>query len=346
MKQEEKTNIYYDEDGDLSLLDNRTIAVIGYGNQGRSQALNLRDSGVEDVIVGNIKDESWEQAEEDGFDVYTISEAASKADVLFILIPDEIAPKVYESEIKPNLEEGNVLNFASGYNITYDFIEPPEFVDVVMVAPRMVGKMVRDLYEEGDGAPSFLAVEQDYSGEAKDIAIALAKGIGSTKAGVIEVTFDMETKSDLLSEQGLIPLIFNAFIAKYQIEVEEGLPPEAALLELYLSREMAQTLDEMAKMGILGQLPLHSRTSQYGQLSRTDDLVEGRAEDLNLSEMKEYMKKQLDKIDNGNFAREWTTEQETGYPSLKRLYKKYWNSDFIKDEQKTMEKLGLKEEKE
>lgn len=151
-------NIYKDEDADLSILESSTIAIIGYGNQGRAQALNLKESGVENVIIGNIEDESWEQAKDDGFEVYSIPEAAKQADILFNLIPDEVQPEVYKSDIEPNLVEGDVLNFASGYNITYDLIEPPEHVDVIMIAPRMIGSMVRQLYKEGDGAPSFLFI--------------------------------------------------------------------------------------------------------------------------------------------------------------------------------------------
>lgn len=345
-EEEEETTIYYEGDGDLSVLEDKTIAIIGYGNQGRAQGMNMMESGIDDIIVGNIKDESWDQAEEDGFDVYTIEEASKKADIIFMLLPDEVAPEVYRDEIEPHLEEGNVLNFASGYNITYGLIEPPEYVDVVMIAPRMIGSMVRELYKKGSGAPSFLAVNQDYSGEAEDIAVALGEGIGSTRSGIIKGTFDMETKSDLLMEQGLIPLFLNAMIAKYELEVEEGVPPEAALLELYLSKEMGYIFEVMAEQGILGQMPLHSQTSQYGQLSRTDELKEGEADEVDYDDIKAFMKRQLNNISTGHFAREWSSEQEMGYPAFKRLFDKYEKSDFIQDEQMTMEKLGLKDEEE
>lgn len=337
-----ETNIYYDSDASLDYLRNRNMAVIGYGNQGRAQALNMRDSGVENIIVGNIKDESWDQAEEDGFQVYSISEAAERGDVLFILVPDEVAPDVFESEILDNLEENDVLNFASGYNVTFDFIRPPDYVDVTMVAPRMIGDTVRGLYKDGDGAPALLAVNQNHSGKARKIALAIAKAIGSTRSGVIEGTFEMETKCDLLTEQGLFPVILNALMAKHELEIEEGLPPELVLTEEYLSREIAYIFEEMAKRGVLGQMPLHSRTSQYGQLSRTDQIYEGESK-LDYGTIRSFMKEQLNKIDTGKFAREWSTEQEHGRPSFKRLYKKYRDSKFIKDEQRTMERLGLKE---
>ncbi|KXA92146.1 ketol-acid reductoisomerase [candidate division MSBL1 archaeon SCGC-AAA259E17] len=338
------SKIYRDDDASLKYLEDKTVSIIGYGNQGRAQALNMRDSGVEDIIVGNIQDESWEQAEKDGFDVYEISEASEKGDIVFMLIPDEVAPEVYRGKIKENLEEHNVLHFASGYNITYSFIEPPENVDVTMVAPRMIGETVRGLYEKGDGAPALFAVNQDSSGDAKEIALAISKAIGATRSGTIEGTFEMETKTDLLSEQGLIPVFISALMAKYEVELGEGIPPELILTEEYLSREIAHIFEQMAKKGILGQLPLHSRTSQYGTLSRLDEIKEGETESLDFDSIKKFMKKQMNKIDTGKFAREWSSEQEHDRPSFKRLYNKYENSDFIEDEQETMEKLGLKEE--
>ena len=246
--------IYQDGDADLAVLQGKTIAIIGYGNQGRSQALNMRDSGLKEVIVGSIEDESWKQAEADGFAVHSIKEASQKGDILFILLPDEVAPDIYREEIEPGLKKGDVLNFASGYNITFGEIEPPDGVDVIMVAPRMIGAVVRELYERGKGAPAFLAVERDYSGQAKDIALALSKGIGATRAGVIEVTFDMETKMDLLSEQAIGPIIFAAMMAKYELEIAEGIPPAAVLMELYLSGELSHVFGLMAKRGIVTQV--------------------------------------------------------------------------------------------
>lgn len=340
-----KDYIYKDEEVNLSVIEEKTVAIIGYGNQGRAQALNLRDSGLKNIIVGNREDECREQAKEEGFDVYSIAGASKKADILFFLVPDEIQPQIYRSEIEENLQKENVLNFASGYNITYEAIEPPEYVDVIMIAPRMIGTMVRELYKNDDGAPSFLAVNQDYSGQAKEIALALGKGIGSTRSGLIEIdSFALETKSDLLMEQGLLPLFLNIMIAKYELELEEGMPPEGALLELYLSKELGYIFEKMAEMGIIGQMPLHSRTSQYGQLSRTDEIFEGEADKIDYESIKEFMKKQLKNINNGKFAREWGTEQERGYPVFKRLLKKYQNSEMIKEEQKAIKQLGLGED--
>jgi ketol-acid reductoisomerase len=336
--------IYQDGDANLAVLQGKTIAIIGYGNQGRSQALNMRDSGLKEVIVGNVKDESWKQARADGFAVHSIKDASQKGDILFILLPDEVAPEIYREEIEPGLEEGNVLNFASGYNITFGEIESPGDVDVIMVAPRMIGAVVRELYERGKGAPAFLAVEQDYSGKAKEIGLALSKGIGATRAGVIEVTFDMETKMDLLSEQTFGPIIFAAMMAKYELEVAEGIPPAAVLMELYLSGEISHVFGLMAKQGVLAQMDLHSQTSQYGQLSRLDEIIEGLRDEVNLEGIKKFMKRQLANIDSGKFAQEWRSERREGYPVFKRLFKKYRNSPFIKEEQDTIEKLGLKGE--
>lgn len=324
------TTIYSDEDADLSVLDDRTVAIIGYGNQGRSQALNLRDSGV-DVVVGNRGDEYQVEAQEDGFEVATIPEAVEEGDITMLLIPDEVAPAVYESDIEMNLADGDALCFAHGYNISYSLIEPPSSIDVFLVAPRMGGWAVRSLYESGDGFPSILAVDQDATGEAHDLALAISKGLGSTRAGVIEGTFDMETITDLLTEQALFPIILSAFLAKFQVEREFGIPEEIILSELYLSHEFAEIFEAMAREGFMGQLPDHSRTSQYGQLSRFDEFDD--------EPLVEFTEEQLRRIDSASFAREWHTEQELGRPGLDRLYEKYKKSDFFKAERRTREQL-------
>lgn len=204
--------VYYDQDGHIEAIQDKVIAIIGYGNQGRSQALNMRDSGAKHIIVGSIHDESWNTANADGFQTYSIAEAAKKADILFLLLPDEVAPEIYEKDIAPNLHPGAALNFASGYNITYGFIKPAADLDVIMVAPRMIGKGVRETYENGTGFPTFVVINQDATGHAKEIAVGLAKALGSTKAGAIEVTFNDETYLDLMSEQAIWPLIMNVMV--------------------------------------------------------------------------------------------------------------------------------------
>ena len=192
-----------DEDADLGPLLDKTVAVVGYGNQGRAQALNLRDSGVE-VIVGSVRDEGADRAEADGFRVLPIGEASEAADAIALLVPDEVQRSVYDADIAPRLAEGKVLDFAHGYNIHFGFIRPPNFVDVILVAPRMIGVNVRRSFEHGAGVPAYIAVAQDASGRARDLALAWAKGIGATRAGVLETTFKEETETDLFGEQSIL----------------------------------------------------------------------------------------------------------------------------------------------
>jgi ketol-acid reductoisomerase len=327
-----ETTVYYDSDADLSVLDDWTVAVIGYGSQGRSQALNMRDSGVS-VIVGNRSDEYRDHAEEDGFEAYSINDAATRGDIVCLLVPDEIAPEVFAREIEPELSEGDTVYVSHGYNLSYDLLGTPETVDVVMVAPRMGGPAVRTLYESGRGFPSVMAVEQDHTGEAQMTALALAKAIGSTRAGVVEGTADMETVTDLLTEQALFPIFINAMRAKYEVEVAYGIPPEIVLTELYLSGEMAEIFDEMAIEGFLDQLPFHSTTSQYGQLSRMDA--------FDPEPLRAFIEEQLRHIDNGGFAREWSAERSLDRPGLKRLYAKYRDSEFFQAERETRKRLDL-----
>lgn len=302
--------IYHDPDADLSLLEGLTIAVIGYGNQGRSQALNLRDSGL-DVVVGNRDDDYAQQAREDGFTVLPIDQAAAQADIVLLLIPDEIAPDVFERAIGPRLDGGDVLVLSSGYNIAFDCLTPPPEVDVVLVAPRMIGAGVRDLYVAGQGFPSFIGVAQDVSGQAKEMALAVAKGIGSTRAGVVEVTFAQEAELDLFTEQCFGPAFGSVLTTAIDLLLEEGYPPEAVLLELYMSGEFAYTLAKIAEMGMVEQSQLHSRTSQYGSMSR--------GMRFRLPELRERMMEGLEEIRSGAFAEEWAAEQEEGSPTLEVL---------------------------
>jgi ketol-acid reductoisomerase len=330
---ETETTVYHDEDADLSVLNGRTIAIVGYGNQGRAQALNLRDSGVSDVVVGNRADESRQQAREDGFEASDIPTAVDRADVVFLLVPDEVAPDVYEEAVAPNLDPGDLVNFASGFNVTYGYIDPADDVDVVLLAPRMIGTMVRDLYEAGRGVPALLAVHQDATGAARDVALGLAKGIGSTRSGVVESTFEAETTTDLLSEQALFPLFVHAIMAKYRAEVDAGIPPEVVLLESYLSREMAYIFEQAATRGMIEQLELHSRTSQYGQLDGLASFDPG--------PMDEFVQERLAAIQSGAFAEEWREERERDTPRLDALFEEYRDSELIRREQETMETLGL-----
>jgi ketol-acid reductoisomerase len=302
--------VYHDQDADLSLLEGRRIAVIGYGNQGRAQALNLRDSGLE-VVIGNREDGYAERAREDGLQVLAIDQASVEADVVMMLIPDEVAPAIFEAQIAPHLAEGKVLVFASGYNVAFDFITPPPSVDMVLVAPRMIGAGVRDLYVAGRGFPSFIGVAQDHSGQARELALALAKGIGSTRTGVVEVTFAQEAELDLFTEQCFGPAFGLVLTTSIDLLLEEGYPPEAVLLELYMSGEFAYTLGKMAELGVVEQSTLHSPTSQYGSMSRGMRFM--------LPELRTRMREGLEEIRSGQFAQEWAAEHAAGAPTLEAL---------------------------
>lgn len=329
------STVYHDDDASFTPLDGRTVAVLGYGNQGRSQALNMRDSGV-NVIVGNRADESRERAGEDGFDAYSMAEATARADVVLFLVPDEVQPTVYERDVAPNLDDDDTLVFASGYNVTYDHIEFDADLDVVLVAPRMIGAVVRELYEDDRGAPALLAVHRDASGQASERALAVAKAIGCTRSGVVETDFETETRTDLLSEQGLFPVFAGALLARLEVESEAGVPPAVTLLESYLSREMAHIFEKCATEGLLAQMDLHSRTSQYGQLRGLDA--------FDREPIREFMRERLAAIDDGSFAAEWTAEQNAGFERFEHLRRQYAGSPFVETEQATLDAFGLREE--
>ena len=325
-------NIYYDQDANLELITDKTVAIIGYGNQGRSQALNMRDSGVKHVIVGSRHDESFDQANEDGFMVYSIEDAAKKADIIFLLLPDEVAPEIYEKQIAPYLEPRNVLNFASAYNITFKRITPAPYLDVVMAAPRMIGKGVRELYEKGEGSPAFVGVHQDASGQALEYGKALCKAIGATRKGAIEVTFDDETCLDLMAEQGTWPIIYNVFVEAFKLEVEMGHPEEAVLMEMYLSKEPAVMMQKAAEVGFFKQLPFHSHTSQYGQLIGFND--------VDTTEIREFLRNRYQRIKDGVFAKEWDEEQHTNHLStLNKLEDEAFNCEFSQAEARLKSRL-------
>jgi ketol-acid reductoisomerase len=303
-------NVIRDEDVTLDVLQSRTIGIIGYGNQGRAQALNLRDSGVR-VIVGSIRDEGAERAEAEGFAVCSIGEACDAADILGLLIPDEIQRDVYHSTIAERLRPGQVLDFAHGYNIHFGKIRPPDGVDVIMVAPRMIGVNVRRSFTGGSGVPAYVAVAQDASGRAREIALAWAKGIGATRAGVLETTFADETVLDLFMEQGVWPIIIRDLLLSFEVLVEDGFPAEMVALELYGSGEAAEIFHQMARRGMIRQMRLHSQTSQYGSLSRAERMLPEEARDR--------LRRALEEIRSGRFADEWSKEQESGYPRFQEL---------------------------
>ncbi len=305
--------MYYDFDADLSNLKGKTVAVLGYGSQGHAQAQNLKESGV-DVIVGLRKgSSSWEKAEAAGIKVYTIAEAAEKADVIQVLLPDEKQAEVYKKEIAQGLKAGKALVFSHGFNIHYGQIVPPQDVDVFMVAPKGPGHMVRRLYTEGTGIPGLVAVYQDASGKAMDLALAYAKGIGCTRAGVLQTTFKEETETDLFGEQcvlcgGLTELIR----AGFDTLVEAGYQPESAYFEV--CHELKLIIDLIYEGGIANMRYSISDTAEYG------DMMIGRR--LITQETRKEMKKALGEIQDGTFAKEWILENMAGRPkynAMKRI---------------------------
>ena len=285
--------VYHDEDADLAALAGDTIAVVGYGNQGRSQALNLHDSGLR-VVVGNVDDAARTRAASEGFEVLAVGEAAARADVVMLLIPDEVMPEVYARDVAPGLRAGDCVCFASGYNIAFDLIAPAKEQDVVLVAPRMIGPGVRERYLQGKGFPSFVAVHHDASGRAKARMLALAKGIGSTRAGCLELTMAQEAHLDLFTEQGFGPTFGLALRQSIELLVEQGYPPEAVLMELYMSGELAYTAERFVDTGLVAQMDFHSHTSQYGSMTRSARLLD--------IDLKPRLLAALDDFRSGRFA--------------------------------------------
>lgn len=322
-------------DGDLSLLRDLTIAVIGYGNQGSVQAKILRENGL-NVIVGNVRDEYWRRAESDGFKVYEIREAVRRADAALLLVPDEVAPEVYYSEIDEELKRKSffILDFASGYNIAYGLIKPAPSADVVMVAPRMFAWGILERHKLGLGYPVLLGVAQNASGRAWDYALALAKGIGAIglPGGVaLKSSFEEEAFLDLLSEHTYIPLLIASIMAYFEVATKiYGASPEAAILELYASGELAEQAKAMAEEGLIEQLKHHSRTSQYGQLTRIR-----RYYDV----IREIVESEADEIWSGEFAREFAEEKYSGMILMNRLKEIFGSSDLVKVERKLLKAI-------
>ncbi len=313
---------YYEEDADLSHLKGKRIAVIGYGSQGRGQALNLRDSGL-DVIVGLRQGKSWKKAIEDGLDVYTVKEAAKQADMIQILLPDESQGAVYRAEIAPYLEEGNVLSFSHGFNIHYGQIVPPENVDVTMIAPKGPGSMVRRQYEDGKGVPALIAIHQDYTGKAKGIALAYARGIGATRAVVLETTFREETETDLFGEQAVLCGGTTALIkAGFETLVDAGYAPEMAYLEVL--HELKLIVDLIYEGGLTKMRSAISNTAQYGDLTRGPRVIG--------PEVYLAMQEILDEIQTGAFAKEWILENQVNRP--------VFNALTARDEEHLVEQVG------
>jgi len=305
--------IHYDDDVDMKVLNGRKIGIVGYGNQGRAQALNIRDSGYE-PMVANRDDEYKGKALGDGFEVRSISHVAKEADVLLFLIPDEVQPKVYHDRIGPYLKAGDVLCFASGYNVYYSTIEPPKDIGVIMVAPRMIGEAVRNLYRNGLGFPCLVAWQPDRGDQSVTAALALAKAIGATRLGAFESSFKEEVMIDLFAEQMLWPGIVKLCLLYFEKLIDNGCDPEVVATELHLSGEFVEIAKAMITHGFFEQLKLHSQTSQYGQLSRADRMAP--------PELLARVDKAMDEIASGGFHAEWVREQEDGKPNMRRLWQR------------------------
>ncbi|MEX0994914.1 MAG: ketol-acid reductoisomerase [Balneolaceae bacterium] len=303
---------YYNSDADLDVLSNKTVAVIGYGSQGHAHALNLKESGIH-VIVGLRKNSSSvQEAESNGLEVFEPAEAAKKGDIVMILIPDQFQKDFYEEHIEPNLEEGNALAFAHGFNIHFDQVVPPENVDVFMVAPKGPGHLVRRVYSEGSGVPCLFAVYQDYTGSTKDTALAYAKAIGGTRAGVLETTFEEETETDLFGEQAVLCGGVSELIkAGFETLTDAGYQPEIAYFECL--HELKLIVDLIYEGGIEGMYYSVSDTAEYGGLTRGTDVID--------VETRKRFKKILQNVQNGSFAKEWIEENKKGTPVLNDLRK-------------------------
>jgi ketol-acid reductoisomerase len=299
--------MYYDQDANLDLLAGKTVAIIGYGSQGHAHALNLKDSGV-NVVVGLYSgSKSVKKAEEAGLKVLSVAEAAKTADWIMILLPDEVQKTIYQAEIEPHLSEGKVLFFAHGFNINFAQIIPPPTVDVVMVAPKGPGHLVRRTYEQGQGVPALFAVFQDASGQARDRALAYAKGIGGTRAGVLETTFREETETDLFGEQVVLCGGLTALIkAGFDTLVEEGYQPELAYFECL--HEVKLIVDLIVEGGLAKMRDSISNTAEYGDLTRGPRIV--------TDETRAEMRKILREIQTGQFAREFVLENQAGKPGF------------------------------
>lgn len=306
--------LYYDSDADLGRLSNKTVAVLGYGSQGHAHALNLHESGVS-VVVGLRKESaSWKKAESEGLTVLETAEAAKKADIIMVLLPDEKQKEVYERDIAPNLQPGNALVFAHGFNIHFNQISPPAETGVFMVAPKGPGHLVRRVYTQGAGVPCLFAIHQDPDGTMRELALAYAKGIGGTRAGVIETTFEEETETDLFGEQavlcgGVTELINTGF----EVLVKAGYKPEIAYFECL--HEMKLIIDLMYEGGIAGMYHSVSDTAEFGGMTAGPKVID--------SGVRERMEQTLENIQNGTFARDWILENKAGRTSLEALRRKH-----------------------
>lgn len=303
-------NVYYDQDADLSLLEERKLAVIGYGSQGHAHALNLKDSGMNVRVGLRPSSASCGEAERAGLIVTSVAEAAARADVIMLLVPDQWQQSVYESDIAPHLEAGDTLAFAHGFNVHYGQISPPDSVNVMMIAPKGPGHLVRRSFEGGSGVPCLIAVHQDLSGDTKDLALAWAKGIGCTRAGALETNFKDETETDLFGEQAVLCGGSAELIkAGFETLVEAGYPAELAYFECL--HELKLIVDLYYEGGLSRMNYSVSDTAEYGGMTRGSSII--------TDETREEMRRILQDVQNGTFAKEWIEENQNGQPVMHRL---------------------------
>ncbi len=304
--------VYYDKDANLKILDGKTVAVLGYGSQGHAHALNLKDSGVSVIIGLHAGSRSRDVAQKDGFEVYTVAEAAKRADIIMFLMPDHLQADLYNNEVAPNMKDGAVLAFAHGFAIHYEQVVPAKGNDVFMIAPKGPGHIVRRMYTEGKGVPALVAVYQDASGKAMDIALAYGSGIGAGRSGIIQTTFKEETESDLFGEQAVLCGGVSELIkAGFETLVEAGYQPEIAYFECL--HEMKLIVDLIFEGGLSWMRYSVSDTAKYG-----DSVVGKRIVDENT---RWTMKEVLSEIQNGAFAKDWILENRAGRPMMKRWVK-------------------------
>ena len=308
--------IYYDADADMSVLDGKTVAVIGYGSQGRGQSLCLKDSGV-NVVIGARPGKSQDAAKADGHRVMDVQEAAKAGDVVMLLIPDHLQKQVYENDIAPNLTAGNALMFSHGFNIHYGLIEPADDIDVLLVAPKGPGPFVRRQFEEGKGVPSLIAIHQDATGNARKIGLAYAKGLGATRAAVYETSFREETETDLFGEQTVLCGGASELVrAGFETLTGAGYAPEMAYFECL--HELKLIVDLMYEKGITGMREAISDTAKWGDVTVGKRII--------TDETREEMKRVLADIQSGKFAREWMQENENGRPRYNQMLEEEANS--------------------
>jgi ketol-acid reductoisomerase len=302
--------MYYDDDADLTLLDGKTVAIIGFGSQGHAHAQNLKDSGV-DVVVGLREDSaSVQQAKDAGLEVLSVADAASRGDIVMMLVPDELHRQVWESDVRDGIGEGNLLLFGHGFSVLYGEVEPPPGVDVALAAPKGPGHLVRRQYTEGSGVPGLIAIHQDATGNAKALALAYAKGIGCTRGGVFDTTFKEETETDLFGEQAVLCGGASALVqAGFDTLVEAGYDPQMAYFECL--HELKLIVDLMYEKGLAGMRYSISNTAEYGDYTRGPRVVN--------DDTRAEMKKILGEIQDGTFAREWIAENRAGQENFKRM---------------------------